>query len=166
MSTGLHREASRGFGFTMEEGGVAVQRMQSRLSEHSNRHRNRTAYTLKRLAKPLTLNEDQGATGTSPFGRLRTRAGSILKSSRNRSSTVNTRASRVSNEEPGSPQGGLSPQHTGSQFAAAGSQFGASAGPHGSSSLGQGAYGTQSQSQQGQHHYNDTDRDHQPGGFI
>lgn len=104
MSTGLHREASRGFDFTMEEHGVAIQRMQSRLSEVSKENRN-NRYTLRRLNR--NNNSHDQATpmspGNSPFGRLRTRANSILKP-RNRSSTTNTRHSVVSH--------GSSPEET------------------------------------------------------
>lgn len=101
MSTGLHRPASRGFGFNMEEGGVAVRRMQSRLSQTSQERR---GYTLRRLA--VNRNADQHNhphDSSSTLNKLRTRAGSILtpRKLRDRSSTVNTRASRT--DEPPSP---------------------------------------------------------------
>lgn len=119
MSTGLTREASRGFDFTMEEGGVAVHRMQSRLSEASAHRRK---YTLRRLGMQNRAKEAAerdstvpGSPSSNPFARvIRERAGSILRTGRNRSSTVNTRNSRAASEglsdhAPTSPQ--LHPQH-------------------------------------------------------
>ncbi|KAL1408157.1 hypothetical protein Q8F55_004961 [Vanrija albida] len=118
MSTGLTREASRGFDFTMEEGGVAVHRMQSRLSEASAHRRK---YTLRRLGMQNRAKETErdpsapASPSNNPFARvIRERAGSILRGNRNRSSTVNTRNSRalsegLSDHAPTSPQ--LHPQH-------------------------------------------------------
>lgn len=102
MSTGLSQQPSRGFGFTMEENGVAIRRMQSRLSQASverGKH-----YTLRRLAaqnRRRAESNNTGEPGTSPFGKLRTRAGSILKGSRNRSSTLKSHNTATSSEMQG-----------------------------------------------------------------
>lgn len=103
MSTGLSQQPSRGFGFTTEEGGVAIRRMQSRLSQASverGKH-----YTLRRLAaqnrRTRENRDSHGDPGSSPFGKLRTRAGSILKGSRNRSSTLKSHNTGASSEMQG-----------------------------------------------------------------
>ncbi|KAL7423375.1 hypothetical protein Q5752_002678 [Cryptotrichosporon argae] len=87
MSTGLSREASRGFDFTMEERGVAMARMQSRLSQTSQQ---RTAASRLRLFTPQRNGDRRGsgsagaAAATTPtsagfgFGGIRQRAGTIL----------------------------------------------------------------------------------------
>ncbi|GMK57365.1 hypothetical protein CspeluHIS016_0401990 [Cutaneotrichosporon spelunceum] len=90
MATGLTREPSRGFGFDVEEGGVAIKRMQSSLSQHSSVGRPR--YTLRRLAVQNRQNNAAAPSPNSALKSLRTRAGSMLRG-RNRSSTVNTEAS-------------------------------------------------------------------------
>lgn len=104
MSTGLHRPPSRGFGFNMEEGGVAVRRMQSRLSQASKERRG-GGYTLRRLAvqnqRDKGLYPEGGSPSSNTLSRLRERAGSILKP-RGRSGTVNTDKSRHT-DEPASP---------------------------------------------------------------
>lgn len=95
---GLHREASRGFDFNMEEGGVAVslppffskhrsrlitqvQRMQSRLSERSGQG-HRSKRFLPTLA-PMNKSERKPSNAT-PFGisRIRERAGSVFSRKR------------------------------------------------------------------------------------
>lgn len=103
MSTGLHREASRGFDFDIENRSVAVsdsdhqskiladsaqiQRMQSRLSEASDR---------RAIPQRTKFNQNPRASSGNnnpPFGmsRLRERAGSIL--SRKRAGTAGTNSS-------------------------------------------------------------------------
>ncbi|TXT09998.1 uncharacterized protein COLE_03932 [Cutaneotrichosporon oleaginosum] len=89
MSTGLTREPSRGFGFDVEEGGVAIRRMQSSLSQTSQQ---RQRYTLRRLAVQNRQSNSPAPSPHSAFKSLRNRAGSILRP-RHRSSTVNTRGS-------------------------------------------------------------------------
>ncbi|ORX36159.1 putative phospholipid-translocating ATPase [Kockovaella imperatae] len=89
MSTGLSQAPSRGFDFTTEERGVAMQRMQSRLSEHSA-HRQKFRSRLF----PASSNHDIPESGHSnPFGfsKIRERAGSVL--SRKRAGTASTRLS-------------------------------------------------------------------------
>lgn len=85
MSTGLAREQSRGFDFTMEEGGVAVRRIQSRLSDTSSRPRSNLG---------LGLRKPRPVTGT-PFGmsKLRERAGSVISTVRGRAGTTTSRQS-------------------------------------------------------------------------
>ncbi|ORY23821.1 putative phospholipid-translocating ATPase [Naematelia encephala] len=102
MSTGLTREPSRGFDFTTEEGGVAIQRMQSRLSEISETSRRRSVFR----SSKLNPNRDRSSSGTTPFGmsRLRERAGSML-SPRKRSGTQATKGSETdSSVAPESPR--------------------------------------------------------------
>jgi len=74
MATGLRREQSRGFDFTMEERGVAISRMQSRLSQISARRR---ALGIS----PSKNNNKQQRSGStlSPFVSLRAKAGSVLR---------------------------------------------------------------------------------------
>ncbi|WRT65198.1 uncharacterized protein IL334_002141 [Kwoniella shivajii] len=86
MSTGLSQAPSRGYGFTMEEGGVAIQRMQSRLSvnsQASNRYRfiPKKSHANKPPSEPFQAQPK----GNSSMARMRERAGSIL--SRKRAST-------------------------------------------------------------------------------
>ncbi|WWD21912.1 hypothetical protein CI109_106400 [Kwoniella shandongensis] len=100
MSTGLEQAPSRGYDFTMEEGGVAIQRMQSRLSQTSS-HRMRGP----RWSNPVGSKGSRGNNAgngvspanppfgkpSTPIGRIRERAGSIL--SRKRASTDATQGS-------------------------------------------------------------------------
>ncbi|WVF70430.1 hypothetical protein IAT40_005220 [Kwoniella sp. CBS 6097] len=83
MSTGMTQEPSRGYDFTMEEHGVAIQRMQSRLSQHSS-HRSRFM-PRKSDPKMVPMSEPFGVTPSSSKGgmaRIRERAGSILSRKR------------------------------------------------------------------------------------
>lgn len=93
MSTGLSRDPSRGFDFTMEEGGVAVQRMQSRLSQASSRH---------------TSRPPPSKSSVNPFGisRIRERAGSVFhpfspkkRERRGTTATAKSAASGVGTED-------------------------------------------------------------------
>ncbi|EIW68591.1 hypothetical protein TREMEDRAFT_74105 [Tremella mesenterica DSM 1558] len=97
MSTGLEREPSRGFGFIAEEGGVAMARMQSRLSEVSAHRRPSRFLRGGRKDTPGSPNEKS----STPFGisRIRERAGSIL--GRKRAGT------NASSAEAPSPHGSL-----------------------------------------------------------
>ncbi|WVR04281.1 hypothetical protein IAU60_001281 [Kwoniella sp. DSM 27419] len=90
MSTGLTQQPSRGYDFTMEEGGVAIQRMQSRLSQHSA---NRARF-LPRMSGNKSESQPFGTSPANrggPMGRIRERAGSIL--TRKRASTDATQNS-------------------------------------------------------------------------
>ncbi|KAK4685890.1 phospholipid-translocating ATPase, partial [Tremellales sp. Uapishka_1] len=93
MSTGLSREASRGFDFNMEEGGVAIARMQSRLSETSRNSRPRR-FTIRRGNNASSGEKDKTllAVPGSPFGKMKTRAGSILSRKRGGSESGPTSA--------------------------------------------------------------------------
>ncbi|RSH90127.1 hypothetical protein EHS25_001460 [Saitozyma podzolica] len=89
MSTGLRREASRGFGFNVEEHGVAVARMQSRLSEMSEHSRRRRLFNP--MLRPVAASPAQPS--SAPFGisRIRERAGSVFSpKKRERRDTVAT----------------------------------------------------------------------------
>ncbi|WWC87350.1 uncharacterized protein L201_002239 [Kwoniella dendrophila CBS 6074] len=113
MSTGLSQQPSRGYGFTMEEGGVAIQRMQSRLSQHSqNSHRYRflpkmsgSSSTNKPTSEPFQTAPVINPKGNSSMARIRERAGSIL--SRKRASTDATLATT---DSPSKSGGFLSPR--------------------------------------------------------
>ena len=95
VSTGLTREPSRGFDFTMEEGGVAVQRMQSRLSNASSRRQNRSLFGGSNLGPPAK-------SSSNPFGiaRIRERAGSVFSpKKRERRGTTATAVSGHTDDE-------------------------------------------------------------------
>ncbi|ODO02976.1 hypothetical protein I350_05819 [Cryptococcus amylolentus CBS 6273] len=89
MSTGMEQPPSRGYGFTMEENGVAIQRMQSRLSQTStinSRPRwGRQTSDANPTAPPFAPKNPSG------MSRIRERAGTIL--SRKRADTGATSGS-------------------------------------------------------------------------
>ncbi|WVO15675.1 hypothetical protein L204_103336 [Cryptococcus depauperatus] len=87
MSTGMEQPLSRGYGFTMEEGGVAIQRMQSRLSQTSSHH-SRSRW---HRSNPNTSDPPFAAKFPTGMSRIRERAGSIL--SRKRADTSATHRS-------------------------------------------------------------------------
>lgn len=92
VSTGVTREPSRGFDFTAEEGGVAMQRMQSRLSQASSHRRNRL---LPPRSSPLRQS------GGNPFGisRIRERAGSVFSPRKRRDTTATKNSSNIAEDE-------------------------------------------------------------------
>ncbi|KAK8846601.1 hypothetical protein IAR55_005687 [Kwoniella newhampshirensis] len=96
MSTGLEQPPSRGYDFTMEEHGVAIQRMQSQLSQTSS-HRSRGPRWSKSVGARASRGSNTGLANppfgkpSSGIGRIRERAGSIL--SRKRAGTDATQGS-------------------------------------------------------------------------
>ncbi|WWC67489.1 uncharacterized protein I206_101397 [Kwoniella pini CBS 10737] len=122
MSTGLSQEPSRGYGFTMEEGGVAIQRMQSRLSQHSqnsNRYRLIPKMSSGSNNNKVSISEPFGAPkgGGGSMAKIRERAGSILSISRKRAGTDSTHHSGGGgvSESPHKSVGFLSPSRRGSE---------------------------------------------------
>ncbi|WWD00085.1 hypothetical protein V866_006993 [Kwoniella sp. B9012] len=81
MSTGLSQEPSRGYGFTMEEGGVAIQRMQSRLSQHSQ-HSNRYRFIPRMGGQSKEPFQTAPIQQKGGMAKIRERAGSILSRKR------------------------------------------------------------------------------------
>ncbi|WVQ83909.1 hypothetical protein IAT38_006053 [Cryptococcus sp. DSM 104549] len=107
MSTGMEQPPSRGYDFTMEEHGVAMQRMQSRLSQTSS-HRSRRGWTSFNTSNSNPT-APPFASNTKPqrgMSKIRERAGSIL--SRKRADTAATQHSSGSagEKQPGSPARG------------------------------------------------------------
>ncbi|KAK6904232.1 hypothetical protein I203_107748 [Kwoniella mangroviensis CBS 8507] len=113
MSTGLSQEPSRGYGFTMEEGGVAIQRMQSRLSQHSQ-HSNRYRFIPRMGGQSKEPFQTAPIQQKGGMAKIRERAGSIL--SRKRAGTDATHHSGGAGgvaESPTKSGGFLSPGGSG-----------------------------------------------------
>ncbi|WVW78932.1 hypothetical protein I302_100895 [Kwoniella bestiolae CBS 10118] len=111
MSTGLSQEPSRGYGFTMEEGGVAIQRMQSRLSQHSH-HSNRYRFIPRMGGSTSGTNKEPFQTAPIQKGgmaKIRERAGSILSRKRAGTDATHHSGSGGVAESPTKSGGFLSP---------------------------------------------------------
>jgi hypothetical protein len=78
VSNGLRRTESRGFDFDVEERSIAVQRLNSRLSQFSATRRSQTGQADRTMDSPTKSRIRSGSIGGG-FSNLRTRAGSILK---------------------------------------------------------------------------------------
>lgn len=78
MSNGLKRVESRGFDFDVEERSIAVQRLNSRLSQFSNRQKNQAQAQSTPVDSPTKGRLRAGSIGLG-LNSLRSRAGSVLK---------------------------------------------------------------------------------------
>jgi hypothetical protein len=78
VSNGLRRAESRGFDFDVEERSIAVQRLNSRLSQFSNKRSNQPQEQGMAKDSPTKSRLRAGSIGGG-FNTLRSRAGSILK---------------------------------------------------------------------------------------
>jgi phospholipid-translocating ATPase len=79
VATGLTRQQSRGFGFDIEEGGVAIHRMQSRLSQITSRNQNFQTRMDKMDEKSPMKSKFRSPSVSLGLSGLRQRAGSVLK---------------------------------------------------------------------------------------
>ncbi|KAJ9113189.1 hypothetical protein QFC22_006028 [Naganishia vaughanmartiniae] len=82
MSTGLTREQSRGFGFDIEEGGVAIHRMQSRLSQMTSRNRDSYMQPVAEKNSSPFKSRFRSPSVSLGLGSFRQRAGSVLRPKR------------------------------------------------------------------------------------